>query len=266
MTSGIVLKNVHYAYARSEVLKGLSFSIDPGDFFIIIGPNGSGKTTLMRLICGLEKPSAGQASISGRLIQSINRKKLAREIAFVPQSTPLEFPFTVFDVVLMGRTPYQGILGMENPTDVAKAKQAIEFTGITKLATRKISQLSGGERQLAFIARAICQEPTILLLDEPTASLDLSHQIHIMDLMEKLRTERSTTIVMVSHDVNLAAMYATRLLLLNKGEIAHIGSTEAVLTYQNLEASYGCPLLVDENPMGAVPRVTLVPGKYITKK
>jgi len=165
----------------------------------------------------------------------------------------------------MGRSPYQGMLGMENKTDLEKTRQAIEFTGIEKLATRKISQLSGGERQLAFIARAICQEPTILLLDEPTASLDLAHQIHIMDLMQKLQTEKKITIVMVSHDVNLAAMYASRLLLLNKGEIAKIGSPEAVLTYQNLEASYGCPLLVDKNPMGSVPRITLVPGKYIPK-
>ncbi len=265
MTSGIELEKVHYAYARTKVLKGLSFTIDPGDFFIVIGPNGSGKTTLMRLICGLEKPSSGRVTILGRPIQSYSRKRLAKEIAFVPQSTPLDFLFTVFDVVLMGRSPYQGMLGLENQTDLEKARQAIEFTGIEGLANRKVSQLSGGERQLAFIARAICQEPTVLLLDEPTASLDLAHQIHIMDLMEKLKTEKKITIVMVSHDVNLAAMYASRLLLLNKGEIAHIGSTEAVLTYQNLEDSYGCPLLVDKNPMGAVPRVTLVPGKYISK-
>jgi len=266
MTSGIELQNVDYAYARTQVLRGLSFMIEPADFFIIIGPNGSGKTTLMRLICGLEKPSSGRVTILGRSIQSFNRKRLAQKIAFVPQSTPLDFPFTVFDVVLMGRSPYQGMLGMENKTDVEKARQAIAFTGITGLADRKISQLSGGERQLAFIARAICQEPTLLLLDEPTASLDLAHQIHIMDLMEKLQSEKNTTIVMVSHDVNLAAMYASRLLLLNKGEVAFIGSAEDVLTYQNLEASYGCPLLVDQNPMGAVPRVTLVPGKYIPKK
>lgn len=266
MTPGIELDNVRYAYARTQVLKGLAFTIDHGDFFIVIGPNGSGKTTLMRLIGGLEKPSSGRVNILGRPIQSYNRKRLAREIAFVPQSTPLDFPFTVFDVVLMGRSPYQGMLGMENQNDLEKARQAIEFTGIAGLIDRKINELSGGERQLAFIARAICQEPTLLLLDEPTASLDLAHQIHIMDLMEKLQSEKNTTIVMVSHDVNLAAMYASRLLLLNNGEIAHIGSAEEVLTYQNLEASYGCPLLVDQNPMGAVPRVTLVPGKYIPKK
>ena len=120
MTSGVGLKNVHYAYARKKVLKGLSFTIDPGDFFIIIGPNGSGKTTLMRLIGGLEKPSSGRVNILGRSIQSFNRKRLAKEIAFVPQSTPLDFPFTVFDVVLMGRSPYQGMLGMENQTDLVR--------------------------------------------------------------------------------------------------------------------------------------------------
>jgi len=123
--------------------------------------------------------------------------------------------------------------------------------------------LSGGERQRVFIARAICQEPEVMLLDEPTASLDLAHQIRIMDLMEKLQQEKKITIVMVSHDLNLAAMYGTRLLLLKKGEIVKIGLPEEVLTFQTLEDAYGCTLLVDENPLGRFPRVNLVPGKFI---
>jgi len=266
MKPAIALEDAHYAYARSPVLKGLTFSIEQGDFFIIIGPNGSGKTTLMKLISGIEKPDHGLVKILGRLIESYKRKKLAREIAFVPQSVPLDFSFTVLDVVLMGRTPYQGMLGLENKTDIEKAKQAIAFTGMSQLADRKVNQLSGGERQLVFIARAICQEPKVLLLDEPTASLDLSHQIRIMDLMEKLKTEKQLTIVMVSHDVNLAAMYGSRLLLLDTGLIAEIGPPETVLTYQNLERSYGCTVLVDKSPMGEVPRVTLVPGKFTPTK
>jgi iron complex transport system ATP-binding protein len=123
--------------------------------------------------------------------------------------------------------------------------------------------LSGGECQRVFIARAICQEPKVMLLDEPTASLDLSHQVRIMDLMEKLKTEKQITIVMVSHDVNLAAMYGTRLLLLDKGRIVKLGSPGDVLSYQTLEKTYGCTLLVDESPLGGFPRVTLVPGKFI---
>ncbi|MDX2447074.1 MAG: ABC transporter ATP-binding protein [Desulfobacterales bacterium] len=265
MKHAIALENIQYAYARSPVLQDITFSVSPGDFFIIIGPNGSGKTTLMKLIAGIAQPGAGMVKILDNPIHSYSRRTLARKIAFVPQSVPIDFPFTVKEVVLMGRSPYQGMLGLENRDDIEKMRQAITFTGMTHLADRKMSQLSGGECQRAFIARAICQEPSVLLLDEPTASLDLSHQIRIMDLMEKLKAEKQITIVMVSHDVNLAAMYGNRLLLLDKGCIAEIGPPSEVLTYQNLEKSYGCTLLVDKNPLGDVPRVTLVPGKFVPK-
>ena len=223
MKHAIALENIQYAYARTPVLRDITFSVTPGDFFIVIGPNGSGKTTLMKLIAGIVPPDTGTLKILDRPIQSYSRKILARQIAFVPQSVPLDFPFTVKEVVLMGRSPYQGMLGLENKEDIEKTRQAIAFTGMAHLADRKMNQLSGGECQRAFIARAICQEPSVLLLDEPTASLDLSHQIRIMDLMEKLKAEKQITIVMVSHDVNLAAMYGNRLLLLDQGRIAEIG-------------------------------------------
>ncbi len=265
MKHAITLENIQYSYARTPVLRDITFSVSPGDFFIVIGPNGSGKTTLMKLIAGIAQPGTGMLKILDRPIHSYSRKILARQIAFVPQSVPIDFPFTVKEVVLMGRAPYQGVLGLENKEDIEKMHQAITFTGMAHLADRKMNQLSGGECQRAFIARAICQEPSVLLLDEPTASLDLSHQIRIMDLMEKLKAEKQITIVMVSHDVNLAAMYGNRLLLLDKGRIAEIGPPREVLTYQNLEKSYGCTLLVDKNPLGDVPRVTLVPGKFVKK-
>jgi len=265
MKHAIALENIEYSYARTPVLRDITFSVTPGDFFIVIGPNGSGKTTLMKLIAGIAQPDKGLVNILDRPIHSYRRKSLARQIALVPQSVPMDFPFTVKEVVLMGRSPYQGMLGLESKGDMKKTQQAITFTGLDHLADRKMNQLSGGECQRVFIARAICQEPSVLLLDEPTAALDLSHQIRIMDLMEKLKTEKQITIVMVSHDVNLAAMYGTRLLLLDKGRVAEIGSPRDVLTYQNLERSYGCTLLVDKNPLGDVPRVTLVPGKFVPK-
>jgi iron complex transport system ATP-binding protein len=163
----------------------------------------------------------------------------------------------------MGRSPHLGVLGLDREADRAVADRAMEFTGIGHFAGRRLDQLSGGERQRVFIARAICQEPEILLLDEPTAALDLAHQARIMDLMEELKKERGVTVVMVSHDLNLAALYADRMLLLGKGEAVSLGRPEQVLTYEVLEKTYGCPLLVDESPLGGAPRVTLVPSRFV---
>jgi iron complex transport system ATP-binding protein len=169
----------------------------------------------------------------------------------------------VEEAVLMGRAPHQNVLGIPQDRDIETTRQAMAITEVTHLADRKLDQLSGGEQQRVFIARALCQEPEIILLDEPTASLDISHQIRVMDLMEKLKIEKEVTVVMVSHDVNLAAMYGDRLLLLRNGEIASLGLPHEVLTFRNLEATYGCKVLVDESPLGKSPRVTPVPRKFL---
>ena len=258
----ITAKNLSYSFGENLVLKNVSFHVPRGDFFIIIGPNGSGKTTLMKIISGILKPQNGELKILNRSIDQYHRKALARTIAFVPQMLFVDFPFTVTEIVLMGRSPYLGMLGFEEEKDMEIARQAIAFTGLENLAHRKLDQLSGGEQQRVFIARAICQEPDIILLDEPTASLDLAYQVRIMDLMEQLKNEKGITVVMVSHDVNLAAMYADHLLLLHKGQVLCQGLPDEVITYQTLEAAYGCTLLVDESPLGKSPRVTLVPRKY----
>jgi len=263
MNSAVNVKNLSYAYANRPVLKDLTFAVEAGVFFIIIGPNGSGKTTLMKLISGLLKPHQGRLEILNRPIDQYTRKALAKRIAFVPQMASVDFPFTVAEMVLMGRSPYLGMLGLEQEKDLEIARQAIAFTGLEHLTHRKLDQLSGGEQQRVYIARAICQEPDIILLDEPTASLDLAHQIRLMDMMETLKNEKGITVVMVSHDVNLAAMYGNQLLLLNNGHIVCQGPPEDVLTFQKLEETYGCTLLVDESPLGKIPRVTLVPRKFI---
>jgi len=263
MNIAIDIKNLNYAYGKYVVLKDVSFCVKRGDFFIIIGPNGSGKSTLMRLISGIIRSKKGQLEVFGMPMQGYTRKALARTIAFVPQMVMVEFPFTVNEVVLMGRSPHQGILGLEKREDLEIAKQAIAFTGLEHLSYRKLTQLSGGELQRVYIAKAICQEPQIMLLDEPTASLDIAHQIRVMDLMEKLKEERGVTIVMVSHDVNLAAMYGQNLLLLKEGQIVSSGFPEKVLTYETLEHAYGCTLLVDDSPLGRFPRVTLVPQRVL---
>ena len=259
----IDIKNLNYYYGDIPALKDLTFSVTKGDFFIIIGPNGSGKTTLMKLMAGILKPKKGRLKILNRAIGNYTRKDLAKTMAFVPQIMPVDFPFSVIEVVLMGRSPYMGMLGVEQEEDLKIAKQALTFTGVEHLAHRKLDQLSGGEQQRVFIARALCQEPDIILLDEPTASLDLAHQTRLMDLMEKLKKEKGITVVMVSHDINLAAMYSDRLLLLNKGEMVCLGHPEEVLTFRTLEAAYGCTLLVDESPLGKIPRITPVPHKFL---
>lgn len=263
MNTAISIKNISYSYDNSIVLKNLSFDIKKGDFFIIIGPNGSGKTTLMKIFAGIIKNRTGQLKIFNKFIKSYQKKSLAKIIAFVPQMIPLNFPFTVIELVLMGRSPYLGILGFAQQKDMDIAMKAISFAGVEHLINRKINELSGGECQRVFIAKAICQEPEIILLDEPTASLDLAHQVKTMDLMEELQEKKGLTVVMVSHDINLAAMYGTSLLLLKNGEIVSIGTPEDVLTFKKLEGTYGCKLLVDQSPIGKFTRVTPVPQRYI---
>jgi len=263
MKNVINARQLSYSYGHLRGLEDVSFSVQQGDFFIIIGPNGSGKTTLLKCISGILRPRTGRLEILGAAVQGYSRKSLARSIALVPQTAPVDFPFTVTEVVLMGRSPHLGILGVEHQQDLERARQAMDFTGVASLAHRRLDQLSGGERQRVMIARAICQGPRIILLDEPTASLDLAHQVRVMDLMERLRHEKKVTILMSSHDINLAALYGNRLMLLKEGHVVSIGPPAEVLTFQTLEAAYGCALLVDKSPLGDFQRVTLVPQKFI---
>ena len=265
MKTAIQIKNLDCSYGKQPVLNDISFSVSRGDFFIVIGPNGSGKTTLMKAISGIKRFQKGRVEILGRAMRDYTKKELAKAVALVPQQVPADFPFTVTEMVLMGRSPYLGLLGLPQKEDLEIAAQAIAFTGVEHLAHRKLDQLSGGEKQLVFIARAICQQPQIILLDEPTASLDLSHQVRIMDLMEKLKFTKGVTVVMVSHDVNLAAMYGDTLLLLKDGEVIRQGLPAEVLTHKILEEAYNCTLLVGENPLGNFPSVTPVPRKFLER-
>lgn len=265
MTPAVEASHIHFAYGEDPVLSDISFTVRRQDFFIIIGPNGSGKTTLLKLLSGILSGQQGALTLLGHPVDAYSRTQLARTVAMVPQITTVDFPFQVSELVLMGRAPHLGVLGLERKADLNVAREAMDFTGVSHLADRTVDELSGGELQRVAIARAICQRPRIMLLDEPTASLDLGHQIRVMDLMERLMAETRLTIVMVSHDVNLAAMYATRLLLLKAGEIISQGPPEEVLTYQTLEKAYDCPLLVDPSPLGNFKRITRVPQKFITE-
>jgi iron complex transport system ATP-binding protein len=261
MTRSLTVHHLSHSFGDRPVLDDVSFSVGEGEFFIVIGPNASGKTTLIRAISGGLRPQKGDVEILGRSLRSYSGRGLARTLALVPQTAPADIPFTVAEVVLMGRSPHLGLLQMEGRKDRELAERAMAFTRVEHLADRKLDQLSGGERQRVLIARAVCQEPRIILLDEPTASLDLAHQVHVMDLMEDLKSQEGMTVIMVSHDLNLACLYADRLLLMKEGCVMSIGTPCEVVAFDTLEETYGCVLLVDENPLKEVPRVTLVPGR-----
>ncbi|MCF8068907.1 MAG: ABC transporter ATP-binding protein [Desulfobacterales bacterium] len=262
MKKAIEVNNLNHAYGNVSVLTDVTFSVPEGSFFVIIGPNGSGKTTLLKCMSGMEKVPGNGVTILDKPMHHFSRKDLARKMAMVSQNVMSDFPFTVTEVVLMGRSPHMGVLGLDQKHDIDIASQAMKFTEVGHLADRKISQLSGGERQRVFIARAICQEPKIILLDEPTSALDLAHQLRVMDLMEQLKKEKDITIIMVSHDINMAAMYGDGLLLLKEGRIVKKGKPADVINYEILEETYGCRLLVDQSPLGEYPRITLVPEKF----
>lgn len=255
-------ENVSLRFRDNIILSDVSLSIAAGEFFVIIGPNGAGKTSLLKVLSGLQKPLQGKVVIKNKDLSRYGRRSLAQIMAIVPQHIEVGFPFSVTDAVVMGRSPHLGILGLEGKNDFHIAEEAMRFTEVSHLAERKLFQLSGGELQRVIIARAICQQPEIILLDEPTTALDPAHQLKIMDLMEKFRMEQGTTIVMVSHDLNLASMYGDRLLLLKEGKVVKTGAPGSVLTKELLEESYGCRMQVDESPLGGVARVTPVPDKF----
>ncbi len=256
------VEGVSLSYGGKNVLDHVSFSVDEGEFFMILGPNGAGKSSLLKLITGIERLHLGEMDIFGRPKKEYSARELAKVVAIVSQHAPADFPFSVAETVLMGRAPHLGLLEYESDHDFKLAEESMAFTDVGQFADRRLDQLSGGERQRVMIARAICQEPKIMLLDEPTTALDPAHQLKIMDLMEKFRQDKKTTIVMVSHDLNLAAMYADRLLLLRDGKTIVTGAPSEVFTREHLAKSYDCELLIDENPIGKVPRVMLCPEKY----
>lgn len=258
MIPALHIQGLNCAYPGATVLRDVSVAVDRQEFFIVIGPNGSGKTTLIKTIARLLPASAGEIRIGEKPLGRLDRRELARRVAYVPQNAAEDTPFSVEELVLMGRAPYLGVLGLQGERDLAIARQAIDFTGLGQLADRPVSRLSGGERQRAHIARAICQQPELILLDEPTASLDLAHQIRVMELMADLRHRDATTVVMVSHDINLAAMFADRLLLLVDGRMAACGPPARVIEEKILEKAYGCRIRVDASPFGPWPRVNLL--------
>jgi iron complex transport system ATP-binding protein len=217
----------------------VSIAIAPGSLTGLLGPNGCGKSTLLRLLSGVERPTSGEVRLDGRDAASYSRRALARRIAVVPQETHPAFDYPVLEMVLMGRHPHLGAFSLEGPHDHAVAHQALDATRSAHLADRPFSALSGGEKQRVVIAGALAQEGDVLLLDEPTASLDLGAQLDIAALLRHLHEERRSTMVMATHDLNLAASLCGRLVLMAEGRIVAHGPTADVLTRDNVKALYG---------------------------
>ena len=252
----ININDISFKYGKKVILDSLSFSVKAGEFFIIIGPNGSGKTTLLKIIANLLTPFKGDVSVLGKKVCDYKTKELAKKISFVFQNASSNFPFTVEEIVSLGRFPYLNILGIEKDDDSNIIKKAMLQSDINHFADRKIEDLSGGEQKRVFIAKAICQKTEVILLDEPTNTLDISHQIKIMNLMQEMK--KNICVIMVLHDINLASMYADKILLMNKGRIEDIGHPSSVIKKEKLEKVYGCNLFIDVAPVQNFNRVTLV--------
>lgn len=257
------VKNLSGGYDKKIIIKDISFAIQRGDFLGIIGPNGSGKSTLLRLMSRVLMPGKGNIIFEDKDISEMKLKEFCRKTAFVPQDTLINFSFSVEEIVLMGRIPHLRRLQFESKKDFLIAQNALSLTDTLYLKEKQIDTLSAGERQRVIIAKALAQEPILLFLDEPTSHLDIGHQIQILDLLKKLNRERNLTIVMVLHDLNLAAEFCNRIILLNEGKIFKEGLPEEVLTYQNIETVYKTVVVVNKNPISDKPYIILVSGDNI---
>lgn len=238
MNAAVQIENLSFKYDTDQVLKDIDVEIPKGSFVGILGPNGSGKTTLLKNICNILKPDNGKILVNNKNVSNIKYRELAKIIAVVHQTSEIQFQFSVFDVVLMGRFPYLSRFQSEGKKDIEIAKEAMLSTGTWELRDKSINEISGGERQRVMIARALTQQPEILILDEPISHLDIKYQIGILDLCKKLNVENQITVIMTLHDINLAGRYSDYLILLDKGRIKVMDIPEKVLTQENISNVY----------------------------
>ena len=227
------LQNLRFGYTSIPVISNVSFDIAPGEFVVLLGPNGAGKSTLLKILAGLIHQYTGSAELCGQPLARLKPVEIARRIAFVPQETHMVFPFTVQEIVMMGRLPHRasGVL-LDSRMDTERTIEAMALTDTVMLSGKRFNEISGGERQRVVLASALAQDPEILLLDEPTVYLDLKHQIQFYDILERLNAERGLTIISVTHDVNLAARYARRVIAIRAGRLVVDGPPDEVLTAQ----------------------------------
>lgn len=248
------------SYGERKVLDRLDFTVSKGEFFGILGPNGSGKSTLLKLLSGVEKPDGGELTLNEAPLSSYSRKQLSRVLAVLQQEPIPSASFTVREVVEMGRYPYQNWLGDEKSGSDAIVDAILGQLDLAELQHCSLSELSGGERQRVALGKAMAQQPSLLLLDEPTTYLDIGYQIQLMDIVKAWQRERKMTVVAVLHDLNLASMYCDRMLLLHEGRIVGIGTPEELVRGDLIHQAYGTNPIVVEHPLYRLPQILLRQG------
>jgi iron complex transport system ATP-binding protein len=255
----LTLRRVGFRYATSWAVKGVDLDVFPGEMLGMLGPNGSGKTTLLKILDGMLLPHEGEVLVRGKSMAHLKRGEIAKVVALVAQENFFRFAFSVLEVVLMGRFPHLGRLQFEGDKDLKIAADALKATHALDLSERSIHELSGGEKQRVLLARALAQEPSAILLDEPTSFLDLKYKKEIFDLIAGLTKEKGLGVVIVSHDIDLVSQYCHRIAMLKQGAVHMTGIPDQVIDAASIETVYECAVLVDRNPITGKPRVSLKP-------
>ena len=236
-------EDLHFSYTDKEVLTGVSIALEGTEIVSVVGPNGSGKSTLVKCIDGLLKPKSGRVFLDERDIADFSIREIAEDIGYVPQSTNLIFSSTVFDTVMMGRRPHASWSSSEEDVDIVL--DVLVQLELEEIALRDFNELSGGQQQRVLIARALAQNPGILLLDEPTSALDIAHQLEVMELVHELAHEKQMAVLMVVHDLNLTSRYSDKVVMLNHGAVHAVGSAEEIFTEENIRQVYNVEAIID---------------------
>ncbi|MGH9937813.1 MAG: ABC transporter ATP-binding protein, partial [Blastocatellia bacterium] len=258
------LRDIHFSYPNRrprETIAGVTIEVRAGELVALLGPNGSGKTTLLSIAIGALKPDRGEVLFDNQSISGFSRRELAQRLAMVAERGDIRFPMSALEYVLTGRFAYTNALGFDSARDVEIAMQALGDTDAAQFANRRFNQLSSGERQRVTLARALAQQPRLLLLDEPTANADIAHQLSLLDLVRGLTRERGLGAMIVTHEINLATEFADRVALIKDGRLIACGATQEVITAELLSGLFETPLFVDRHPLSGAPSVSWMRAK-----